>query len=416
MSEPNSFEEYVRRGLHDLVDHERLSPERRLRILRATAAHPRPASVSPLLDMDAGPQSAVPPWRGPSGGRWAARRRLFWGSGALAAAVALMIALVLILRPQSSAPIDQPLPQFTAQHMTTPDLLAQGGHLVSIDPTGHYLLFAPAGPSGVYYTATLGKTQSTLAMNDADVPSWAPDGSGLITTVDLGNHQRLLAVIAPVGSYMRPVGPQAIIATWTQPDRVLYAQQDGQTITLWTINPSDAHSATRLASLTGQAGHLVDLAWSPDGARISLVTQEGSRYHLWTMRGDGTSVQQRWQASGIWQGRMHWSPNSQMIAFATQNAAGATTLQTLAMTTNTEPVTLAGQGTLNGLSWSSDGRYLVYGWNEHLKLTRLSDQRSETLRGSGAQQGQPFWLPNGTILYQATSQTGASLEALAPRS
>ncbi len=334
------------------------------------------------------------------------RRRLALAS-ALAAAFLLVFSLVATLLQ-----IGQPAVQhFTlAQTIATPAELANGGQLLSLDPTEHHLVYQPLNQPGVMYVADISNpvASNVLAMRYAHDVDWSPDGSQLVTTVSPeGASQPLLALVR-VGQYMNPLGKNAEAASWSpiSAQQIIYATQIGDQLKLWQTTPS-GHAAQALQTVQ-VALSVQRMLWSQDGQKLALIaTQENApsaslqslpAQAIYVMDARTHTLSEVVPPGNFTIDTVGWSPSKHYLTYEQIDAQGHTTLHTLDVDQHKELFHVPLQKKLLGWSWAPDNSALVYSDGGTL--------HAYTLRGPAIQFPQtsamecyPFWLKNGRILY-----------------
>lgn len=396
------LEEVIRRALQEQAAHIHFSPDLRARIL-----------------------SGLPP-RAPE--RRSQRSRRPRLALALAATLTLLLCLVLVLllflpRAPSAPPVANAVRYQVAQVLAAPPALAQGGHLVAVDPTGQHLVIQDGRDPGVMYTASLSDPVGSqlLAMREAHDAAWSPDGSALVTVVTPPGATQPLLALVPYGQYMYPLGEVALAATWTPgtgSNSITYVTGTNGQTQLWQTTRG-GHPTQLLATMNLRLT-VQHLAWSPDGRYLALlVSSEG-------LNGPGRAIYLMSHESGQVTALVPlgdfiitsfgWSPDSQHLTYARRDAAGHTLLTTLAIPDGRPVLSLPLQGELDGWSWSPDGRALVYsdGGRLHLHIFTGSPILLPQPE-AGARQLFPFWLRDGRLLIVHVAASGQrTLQLLAP--
>ncbi len=124
---------------------------------------------------------------------------------------------------------------------------------------------------------------------------------------------------------------------------------------------------------------------SPDGRRIAFCSnRSGDAYEIWVGGADGRGVQQLTHGPGRHQCSPHWSPHSNQIAFDSQAADGHWHIWTIAADGGTPQQVTRGDGDQNIPSWSRDGQWIYYSWNQEsgrdIWRTRVADGATTTVR------------------------------------
>ncbi|HYG63947.1 MAG TPA: protein kinase, partial [Thermoanaerobaculia bacterium] len=136
--------------------------------------------------------------------------------------------------------------------------------------------------------------------------------------------------------------------------------------------------------------------WAPDGSRILFYSNRSGRYGAWTIRPDGSGLEQLTVDTGEPLYNPLWSPDGRRIVFIL-GFKGTALLDLDDLSRRPKPLPLpVGTGVFNATSWSPDGRFLAG------ELTRpgiavysLDSGRLDRLTDSGTS---PVWLAGGRAL------------------
>jgi Tol biopolymer transport system component len=135
------------------------------------------------------------------------------------------------------------------------------------------------------------------------------------------------------------------------------------------------------------------LRWSPDGQRIAFQSQRGGVQRVWTMRTDGSALQQ--VSGGEPMNTPVWSPDGRRIA---GSVAGAVTLVDPSQPALSEPIERFGIGKFQGAtilwSWSPDGRWLLCAPDEFPGGLFLYSFETRSLRKLDDSEEMAAWLPD----------------------
>ena len=345
--------------------------------------------------------------------RHTAKQRRF-----LAPAFAL-VAVVLIVFSLSTYLLlnQQPSLHYTLhQTIAVPPELAHGGLLLSLDPTGHHLVYQPANQSGVMYTADISDplTSNILAMRYAHNVGWSPDGTELITTVSPEGVTNPLLALVQIGEYMKPLGPDAEAASWspTSTQQILYVTQSHGRTLLWTTTPGGQASqqvATMNVSLSVQ-----QIVWSHDGQKLALLmtNENGMGNTLSVMDARTHTLNTIVTTDTSTLSMVNWSPDKHDLAYQQSDAQGHTTLHAVDVDQHKELFALTIQKNLAGWSWSPDSNALVYSDGGTLHMYTLHGMAVQ-LPHINATQDYPFWLKDGRILYMNITNEEGKLAILA---
>lgn len=350
-------------------------------------------------------------------------------SSALAALLVLTLTLYAMMIRGSSVPPATRVAAITysvGQTLETPQALANGGQLISVDPTGHYLVYSPAQQPGVLYTTSLTApvADNLLAMQYAADVAWSPDGTSLVTTVrPEGTFEPLLALV-PVGRYMHLLGHDALAASWlpNAAQGITFVTPAHRSTQLWQ---TDTHGTSlKLLATMPLSRPTHHLYWSPNGRLLALVVGSDSTNSANSFNQPGRSMYIMNSATGglrevvppgnFTLGNIVWSPDGQALSYEQVDGQGHSTLYVIAATTGQTLATLAMHGQLRGWSWSPDSHALVYSDGGVLHAYTFHGA-SIQLPAMSASAADPFWLPNGHILYLRISNGVGQLALLTQR-
>ena len=249
--------------------------------------------------------------------------------------------------------------------------------------------------------------------NRVDDLAWSPDGTRLaIASSD--NQARIWRIEGPHTHTLRCGGAVRDLAYSSDGTRLLttcFTSAAWGVARVW-----DARTGARLWTLPPHGSELYDAAWSPDGLRIVIVSDDGSA-KIWdastgeelvTLQGDRRSPYTR--RPGV-----AWSPDGTRIVPGTGDRVWDTT-------TGTEVFTLSheGQDQVSAVSWSPDGTRILTDANVTSLWDASTGEELLTFHRRPAS-GRAPWSPDGTrILFDASDYgvavsdgaTGAELVTL----
>ncbi len=330
-------------------------------------------------------------------------------AAASATALVLVVALAFTSYLLLHAPAPQQSVNYTLASVTpVPAQLANGGHLISLDPTGQHLVYQPAGQPGVMYTTDVAEpvARNLLAMRYARDAAWAPDGSALVATVaPEGTFAPLLALV-PNGKYMHLLGHDALAAAWSSSNKELitYVMQINGSTQLWGTTPTGQpaqHIATMGVSLLVQ-----HLSWSPRGQQLALVVSVGTLAEsalqqpgraIYVMDAKTNSLRQLVSPGNFTIGTIDWSPDGRYLAYERVDAQQKITVQIMDVSKQQNIFSIVPQHALQGWDWSPDSRALVYSDGGVLS-THVFHGAAITFPRTAARHITPFWLKDGRIL------------------
>lgn len=306
--------------------------------------------------------------------------------------------------------------------LNTPNTLAHGGKLISLDPTQQHFVYQNVNEPGVMYTANLSDptASNVLAMRYAHDATWSPDGSALVTTVYPAGVTAPLLALIHTGQYMDTLGHAALAASWspTSKQEIVFVTQQNNTAQLWSTPPNKGQTPTLLATLQLPSSSLVQrLLWSSDGQMLALITTQGNKPfpQLFDQTGNAIfimnvrtkNVHLLSLANNAAIGNAQWSPNGHFLTYEQPEAQNTVTLHTVDTTKQHEAFVITPQHTLLGWSWSPDSNALVYSDNGTLLVHILYGSQVVFPRTNVAY---PLWLHDGRILTLARTNDTGKLE------
>ena len=346
---------------------------------------------------------------------------------ALASAAILILALTFnVYLSQLMQPVVQHGIHYTSlRELHVSSELAQGGQLLSVDPTNQRIVYQPAQQNGVFYTTRLNDpiASNTLAMRYARDMAWSPDGSALVATVSPeGSFLPLLALV-PDGQYMHLLGHDALAATWSPKDEqhITYTTPEHGQTQLWSTD-RDGKSSKLLATmpLSLLVKHML---WSPDGHYLALTVVSATTptptalnqpaHSIYVVNMQTNSMQTFTASPGSSIATLEWSPDGKDLAYEQVDSHSKSLLQVVNLAKATDHFSIIPQHQLLGWSWSPDGRALVYSDGGVLR-THVSHGQTITFPQTSSKLVSPFWLKNGNILCVHTNQGTNTLELLSP--
>ena len=355
-------------------------------------------------------------------------KHTFFSPPTLVFVASLIIILLFATYLFSSVPLHPPITATThyavSNSLNTPSELANGGQLVSLDPTQQHLVYQIAQEQGVMYTADVKNPAGSnrLAMRYARDVAWSPDGSDLVTTIyPTGVTEPLLALVH-TGQYMDTLGHAARAASWspTSKQEIVYVTQENGVTKLWSTTPSKGHTPNLVATLP-ISSLVLRLVWSPDGRELAFVTTTGQTPspqllsqpgHVIYIMDVGTHNVHTLPLSNNTQiGNVAFSPNGHYLTYEQFGVKTPTVLHTVDIAKQQELFTIVPQHKLLGWSWSSDNNTLIYSDGGTLAAHVLHGTHF-TFPTTNA--SYPLWLADGRILALSITNGIGKLEILAP--
>ncbi len=357
--------------------------------------------------------------------RIAARpKHTFFSPPTLVFVASLVVILSFAAYLFSSVPLHPPVAATThyavSSSLNTPSELANGGQLVSLDPTQQHLVYQTAQGQGVMYTANVKNPDNSnrLAMRYARDVAWSPDGSALVTTIYPAGVTEPLLALVHTGQYMDTLGHAARAASWspTSNQEIVYVTQENGVTKLWSTTPSKGQTPKLIATLP-ISSLVLRLVWSPDGQKLAFVTTTGQTpspqrlsqpgHAIYVMDVSTHNVHTLPLSNNAEVGNVAFSPNGHYLTY--EQLGTQTVLHTIDIVKQQELFTIVLQHKLLGWSWSSDNNTLVYSDGGALAAHVLHGTRI-TFPTTNATY--PLWLADERILTLNTTNGIGKLEIL----
>ena len=337
----------------------------------------------------------------------------------VASLVVILSFAVYLFTSVPSHPVAPTTHYMVSTTLNTPSQLANGGHLVSLDPTQHHIVYEATNEPGLMYTADLSDPvgSNLLAMRYARDVVWSPDGSALVTTIYPASVIEPLLALVHTGQYMDTLGHAALAASWspTSNQEIVFVTQENGVTQLWRTTPSKGHSATLIATLpiSSLAQRLV---WSHDGHTLALITTTGQIPSPQLLQQPGNAIYivdmntQKVHALPLSEnaaiGNVSFSPDGRYLTYEQAQSV----LHTVNITKLQEVFTITAQHQLLGWSWSSDSNALVYSDGGTLLAHVLHGAQIAFPKTNAAY---PLYLTGGRILTLNITNGIGKLEILA---
>lgn len=243
-------------------------------------------------------------------------------------------------------------------------------------------------------------TWTTTNANVASVTA-----AGLVTAVGAGGA-RIVAATA--------WGKADTVDVFVQ-GRVVFTSNRGGTPDLYAVDPE---APSVLQRLTDDLGVETMAGYSPDGANLVYVSNQGGAFDLWIANADGTSPRRLTETPAV-ETSPRWTPDGQAIVFAAQPAgaraqvwivgvdgSGARPL-TEGEATNFEPA-VSPDGRTIAFTSTRDGNYEIY-------LMNLDGSEQHNVSRSPQKESHPAWFPGGQIAYIQERGEGARIMPIVVR-
>jgi TolB protein len=206
-----------------------------------------------------------------------------------------------------------------------------------------------------------GHDQRQMTKNtDLDLlPTWTPDGSGILYTRYEDQHPDLAEVSLSTlktrtlskrgelnsGGALSPDGRKLV---WSM-------SVDGNA----DIYLTDFNGSGEPTRLTSEPGIDTSPSWSPDGRQIAFVSQRGGSPQIYVMNADGSAVR-RLTYQGSYNQTPRWSPRGDLIAFTARDERAVFDLFTINVQTGQVSRITQDQGNNSDPSWSPTGHLLIF--------------------------------------------------------
>jgi Tol biopolymer transport system component len=264
--------------------------------------------------------------------------------------------------------IDDPAPR--------PALLTQaasGDSDPAWSPKGDRLAFSStrSGDRNIWTAKPDGSDARQITTGEAidDRPQWSPDGAQIAFVSSRGGERGIFLVGADGGTPRRVVAAKVLNAvTWSSDGReILYSTSHGDRPALFRVG-IDGGAPTRLPTPTAASSP----AWSPVNdviAYVATVRASGkTQGRTWPafMRASGDPIQAPDKPT-LANGTVAWSADGKWLAGISSPGTGASSIWMFPADGKASPrklIEFGPEGRPWGLTWSPDGRRLVFGLQE----------------------------------------------------
>jgi len=219
------------------------------------------------------------------------------------------------------------------------------------------------------------------------------------------------------------LSPSAFYALWAE------SFPEGQGSVLWLADPRDI--GARKEVLRFELDAIVEIALSPDGQRVALITAYWDTATLWVASADGSELKQFDQGPGIG-GPLLWSRDSRLLTcgmswreeaevpgyktgtpVAVPVWRGAIELLDVTIGEKKDLLKIEPETPLGVLGWSDDGRELYYslaipqksGYEYEIWAVDRDGQNTRRMVSLGREPVSPVLSPDGTKFLVSTSES-----------
>jgi Tol biopolymer transport system component len=253
--------------------------------------------------------------------------------------------------------LESPSPSFLGNLSWSPD-----GRTIAVpwDPTGCGI--TDASCIGLWLIRTSGRPPEKLS-DDAVDAAWAPDSKRLAFSGEMdGGGQALLTVENVDGSERRKFGSRTPITSlsWSgNGTKLLYSTNEWGTPWRGTGAVGDIHVVTPATGLDSVVAMGWTPAWSEDGKLISFARTTQNGMTLFLLRGRRTNAIMI-RPKGFFVAA--WSPRGRRLAIGATDRYGESRVYVLDAdrSTGPRPVTPRAYGGIRSITWSPDGRRLLF--------------------------------------------------------
>lgn len=190
------------------------------------------------------------------------------------------------------------------------------------------------------------------------LPSWLPDGTGLVFTSYIRHNPNLYRVGIGGDGLTLLSGERGLNtggAFSPKANRIaLTLSRDGNS-EIYTMSPD----RTGLTRLTNQWAIDSSPSWSPDGRKLAFVSSRLGDPHIFVMNADGSEVT-RMTFRGNYNTTPDWSPRGDLIAFTARDERNVFDIFTVDVNTKTIRRLTQDQGNNEEPSFAPDGQHIVF--------------------------------------------------------
>jgi TolB protein len=228
-------------------------------------------------------------------------------------------------------------------------------------------------------------------------PAWSPSGK-LIAFASLRDGPSHIFVVTADGKHTRRLtsGAQSDTHPTWSPDgrRIAFARGATGAIEVMNADGTRVHRVTEL-SVVNEGGSEGDPAWSRDGKWIAydVKVAGGTTSDIWLVRPNG-SDEHRLTSTVADSISPTWSPNSQRIAFSSDN--GGSTLGVYMIGVSGQGLRLVTQQSQDAVdpAWSPDGNQIAFSTNGAITTVSLaSTSQVNRLTDPKNNDSSPDWNP-----------------------
>ncbi|HOU12830.1 MAG TPA: BTAD domain-containing putative transcriptional regulator [Anaerolineae bacterium] len=269
-------------------------------------------------------------------------------------------------------------------------------NVIAWSPGGAHILTGSADHTARVWDALTGREVFTLAGHTDQVRwvLWSPDGLRIVTAGDDGVTK---VWDARTGTEMLTLVKQRVplrCPAWSPAgERLATGGGTEGTAQLWDMAASSPTYGKALFTLAGHTDAIYHLAWSPDGARLASVSQDG-RVKIWDAAAGEECFTLFGHSGAV--GTVAWSPSGKHLLTASYDGTAKVWEPDPSLLTITDLEDLEG-----GVAWSPGGDRIAAGFHNGTARVWDAVTGEELLMLRGAERvlfPLPGWSPDGSRL------------------